>query len=150
MRLPTAIQIAAAIAAVAVSSSTSAETARVQRPCTVDDKPVTVEVQEVPDLKQRCYKVAFGKQTGYVCVWAGGTPDHEYGYTRSFDPKFVTKEGWIGGGNLGCTASGCFKALCSWLVRDHRIEQARTKFDPKAAAVELDKFFNPQAPGQAQ
>ena len=74
-----------------------------------------VEVQEVPDLKQRCYEVAHGKQKGYLCVWAGGTPDRKYGYTRSFDPEKVTEQGWTGGGNLGCTAEDCFNALCPGL-----------------------------------
>ena len=136
--------IAAAIVAVAVSSSASAQTVGTQRACPVGDEKVMVEVQEVPNLKQRCYEVVHGKQKGYLCVWAGGTPDGKYGYTRNFDAERVTELGWTGGGNLGCTADDCFNALCAWLVRDHMLEQGRLRFDPEAAADELDEFFKPQ------
>ena len=66
----------------------------------VGDETVMVEVQEVPNVKQRCYEVAYGRQKGYLCVWAGGTPESKYGYTRSFDPENVTEQGWTS--TLGC------------------------------------------------
>lgn len=112
------------------------------------NETVMVDVQEVPDLKQRCYEVAYGRQKGYLCVWAGGTPEGKYGYTRTFNPENVTEQGWTGGGNLGCTADDCFNALCAWLVRDQRLEQARMRFDAKVAAEELDEFFKSQPPRQ--
>ena len=80
----------------------------------------------------------------------GRNPDGKYGYTRQFKPENVTEQGWTGGGNLGCTADDCFNALCAWLVRDHRLEQARMRFDPKAAAEELDEFFKSQPPRQTR
>ena len=145
-----AVLIALVVATLAGSSSVAAQTARVERACTVGGDTVVVQVQEVPDLQQRCYEVVYGTQKGYLCVWAGGTPDGMYGYTRRFDAQNVTEQGWTGGGNLGCTADDCFNALCAWLVRDHRLEQARMKFDPQAAAEELDEFFKAEQPRATQ
>ena len=120
--------------------------APLEKECPVGEETVMVAVQDVPNLKQRCYEVIYGRQKGYVCVWAGGTPDGKYGFTRQFDAEDVTEQGWTGGGNLGCTAEGCFNQLCSWLVRDHKLELARMKFDAKAAADELDEFFKSKMP----
>ena len=148
MAISTAVQITAVIAAVAVSLSASDQTARIQKACPIGDKPVMVEVREIPRLKQRCYEVAYETQRGYLCVWAGGTPDGKYGYTREFDPEKVTEQGWTGGGNVGCTAEACFKGLCSWLVRDRMRELNRMKFNPDEAGDALDAFFKPQTPPQ--
>ena len=146
-----AIQITLAIAVIAFSSSTSAQSTSLERECAVGNETFMVQVQEVPDLEQRCYEVAYEKQKGYVCVWAGGTPERPYGFTENFSHEHVTKEGWTaaGGGNVGCKADRCFQSLCSRLVRKHREEEGRTKFDPAAAAIGLDKFFKPRVAGQA-
>ena len=146
----TVVQIIVTIAAIAVTSSTSAQMTPLQRACPVGDETVMVKVQEVPGLKQRCYEVVYEKKKGYVCVWAGGTPDRPYGFTTNFSAEHVTKEGWTGagGGSLGCKADRCFRSLCQRLVREHREEEGRTRFDPKEAAEKLDEFFKPQVPGQ--
>ena len=132
----TAVQRLVMIVAIAVTSSTSAQVPPHQRACSVADETVMVKVQEVPDLKQRCYEVVYENQKGYVCVWAGGTPERPYGFTENFSPEHVTKEGWTGagGGSVGCKADSCFRSLCSRLVKKHREEEERTKFDPDAAA----------------
>ena len=82
-------------------------------------------------------------------MWADGTPDGPYGYTRNFKPEQVTEQGWRGSGNLGCTADDCFNSLCGWLIGDHRREQARLKFNLDAATKKLDEFFNSQVPRHA-
>ena len=145
----TAIQISIMIAVVAFSSSISAQTKPFKKACPVGNETVMVQVQEVPDLQQRCYKVVYEKKMGYVCVWAGGTPERPYGFTENFRPEHVTKEGWTGagGGSVGCKADQCFRSLCSQLVRKHREEEGRTKFDPQAAAEGLDKFFKRRTGG---
>ena len=142
----TVIQIIQAIAVIAFGSPASAQNTLLERECPIGNETVMVQVQEVPDLKQRCYKVIYEKQNGYVCVWAGGTPERPYGFTENFHPEHVTKEGWnaAGGGSVGCKADQCFRSLCSRLVRKHREEEGRSKFDPEAAAESLDKFFRPQ------
>ena len=144
-----AIQMAAVMTAMAVISAASAETTSFQRDCPADNESVLVEVRAVPNLKQRCYEIVYEKQRGHICVWADGTPDGPYGFTRNFGPEQVTEQGWKGSGNLGCTANDCFNSLCRWLVEDHRREQARLKFNLDSASKKLDEFFNLQAPRQA-
>ena len=146
----TVIQISVTIAVIALSSSTAAQMTPPKRACPIGNEMVMVQVQEVPDLKQRCYEVVYEKKKGYVCVWAGGTPERPYGFTENFNPEHVNKEGWTGagGGNLGCKAEQCFRSLCSRLVRKHREEEGRTKFDPGLAAERLDEFFKPRVSGQ--
>ena len=144
-----AVQIGTAIIAVVISSAASAQMNFVERACPMGDETVMVEVRPVPNLKQRCYEIVYEKQRGHVCVWADGTPDGPYGFTRNFKPEQVTEQGWRGSGNLGCTADDCFRQLCRWLIGDHRREQARRKFDIDAATKHLDEFFNPQSPRHA-
>ena len=145
----TAVQMAAAMAAIAVASSASAQTTSQQRICPTGNESVMVEVRAVPNLKHRCYEIVYEKQKGHVCVWADGTPDGPYGYTRNFEPEQVTEQGWKGSGNVGCKAIDCFNALCRWLVGDHRREQNRLKFDLDIATKKLDEFFNSQVPRHA-
>lgn len=128
------------LAATCVSVSVFAQE-HFQRECTVESEKVMVEVQKVPDLKQRCYEVTYLSQTGHLCVWARGTPGREYGYTMEFSRERVTEQGFEGSGSFGMTAEGGFNQLCATLVRNHRREQARQKFDPDAAAEQLDEFF---------
>ena len=146
-----AIQIILATAVTAYGSFAWAQNTLLERECPIRNETVIVQVQEVRDLEQRCYKVTYEQQNGYVCVWAGGTPERPYGFTENFDPGHVTKEGWTaaGGGSVGCRADACFQSLCSRLVQKHREEEGRTKFDPEAASKELDEFFKPQAARQS-
>ena len=146
----TAVQMAAAMAVIAVTSAASAQTTSLQRICQTGNEPVMVDVRAVPNLKQRCYEIVYEKQRGHVCVWADGTPDGPYGFTRNFEPEQVTEQGWRGSGNVGCKANDCFNSLCRSLVEEHRREQNRLKFDLDAATKKLDKFFNSQAPRHAQ
>ena len=123
-----------------------------KRECSVREETVIVNVKKVPDLKQSCYKVSYEDQKGYLCVWAGGTPGREYGFTENFNTEDVTEEGWFpnGGGNLGCTAERCFSALCTRLILDYRREQDRNRFNPKNASEELDEFFESKPTSQTQ
>ena len=117
-----------------------------QRECPVGDESPEVEVQEVLNLKQRCYEVSFETQKGYLCVWARGTPESQFIYTvGAFDSEKVTEQGWIGGGNVVGTVDDGFNRLCAWVVRNHRREQARTEFNPNAATEELDEFFKSES-----
>ena len=142
-----ALKITVTIAAIVATSSASAQMTHLQRPCPLEGETIMVTVQEVPNLEQRCYELLYENQKGYVCVWAGGTPDRPYGFTTNFQPEHVTKDGWTaaGGGNVGCKAEQCFRSLCRQLVRKHKEETGRTNFDPDSAAEKLDEFFEPTA-----
>ena len=83
----TVVPILVTMAAFAAIGPLSAETTSLQRKCPMGEESVLVEIREIPDLKQRCYEVVYQTQKGYVCVWAGGTPDGPYSYTINFDPN---------------------------------------------------------------
>ena len=142
----TVVPILVAMAAFSAIRPASAETTSIQRKCPVGEESVLVEIREIPDLNQRCYEVIYETQRGYVCVWAGGTPDGPYSYTMNFDPKKVTPQGWTGGGNVGCKAEDCFRGVCGQVIRKHREEQDRLKFDPDTAADQLEQFFKSGPP----
>ena len=119
--------------------------------CSVGEDTVDVHVKKVPDLKQSCYEVSYKDQKGYLCVWAGGTLEREYGYTRELNPEDVTEQGLNPrSGNFGYSVSDGFNRLCNRLVSDYRREQAQKEFNPTIASEQLDDFFKSKPTSQTQ
>ena len=115
----------------------------IKMPCAVDGKEVEVTVRAIPGIPQRCFEVSYYRQRAYICVAASGTPDRPYSFTLGkFDPEWVTKDGWTGGGNYGHTAYSAFRGACSATIRRHEEEQAKLGFDPHQAAQDLEKYFD--------
>lgn len=126
-----------------VFAATPPKAPSLSKVCPFDEgSSYVLQVKKVPDLDQACYEVIHENQKGYVCVWAEGTPEKPYGFTRNLKPELVTDRGYIGGGNYGYDADESFFALCSWLVRDQIAEEAKKKFDPNTASDGLDEFFS--------
>lgn len=135
---------------VSFASTAAAQSDTFKRPCSLDGQTVEVAVAPIHNIPQRCYEVAYHDQKNYVCVWAQGTPDGPYIFSSDFDPKYVTKGGWTGGGNARLTADAAFAGACRSAVRRYAVEQKKRRFDPDKAAKALDEFFgsgySPESP----
>ena len=92
------------------------------------------------DDSKGCYiEVTYHEAVGYVGVHLNGTKENPYCWQTN--DRRVTDDGLTNGNSTGGELSDNLNALCSELLRQHQVHEAKKEFQPEQACKGLHEFY---------